>query len=597
MKHHLFSLLLAAALAAPPAEASSTGLAAAYLSATHANRVDDFGRARDVYADLVESAGENPVIFRDALVTFVSAGDMESALEIAERMRDAGIRSWLASLVMFAEAVRSGDFDAAEPFHAEFEELGQPKEVGMSRELMYTREDIIRSVSVMSAQEAFHAIVNGLLRGWIEFGKGRMTAAREQFDGMDGTADEARFGRYHKMLALALAGDFEGAYGVISESTETGGILLGRGSIIAQAQILSQVERNSDAIALLDDVFGTYDDRSLTELRDRLAAGERIEFDLIRSASDAIAEVYHFLAANYPNRTPGRVELVHARLADYLRAGGSESTVLTAGILLDLGQYSLAATTYESVEEDDPLYLDAALGRSDSLIEAGEVDAGIAVLRELAAMHPGVRRVHTNLGDALRRAGRYDEATDSYDAAVKLTTNPDRLSWFLHYARGMTLEREGRWDEAEADFRRALELSPGQPLVLNYLGYSLVEKQQSLDEARKMIEEAVQARPNDGYIVDSLGWVLYRQGLYEEAVERMERAVELSPTDPVINDHLGDVYWKVGRKREAEFQWRRALSLDPEEDEVARILRKLDLGLDAVLVEEETGGASGEGGQ
>ena len=158
-------------------------------------------------------------------------------------------------------------------------------------------------------------------------------------------------------------------------------------------------------------------------------------------------------------------------------------------------------------------------------------------------------------------------------------------------ARAIARGRGGNWDGSEADFRAALELNPEQPQVLNYLGYSLVEQQRNLDEALDMIERAVAASPDSGYIVDSLGWVLYRLGRYDEAVEQMERAVELEPVDPVVNGLLGDVYWAVGRTREAEFQWRRALSFvdmtdgDSEADP-ERMRRKPEVGLDAVLAEE-----------
>ena len=139
--------------------------------------------------------------------------------------------------------------------------------------------------------------------------------------------------------------------------------------------------------------------------------------------------------------------------------------------------------------------------------------------------------------------------------------------------------------------RRALRLSPDQPSVLNYLGYTMVERQENLDEALDMIETAAAAQPDSGHIIDSLGWVLYRLGRYDEAVEPMERASQLMAVDPVVNDHLGDVYWAVGRKLEAEFQWKRALSfVDPEdadsEADPDRIRRKLEVGLDAVLAEE-----------
>jgi Flp pilus assembly protein TadD len=117
----------------------------------------------------------------------------------------------------------------------------------------------------------------------------------------------------------------------------------------------------------------------------------------------------------------------------------------------------------------------------------------------------------------------------------------------------------------------------------------MVELDLDYDEALQLIEKAVEGQPNSGYIVDSLGWVLYRLGRYEEAVSQMEKAVELLPIDPVVNDHLGDVYWAVGRLREADFQWRRALALIGEETTDAdpdRIRRKIDVGLDLVLEEE-----------
>ncbi|MEM6466505.1 MAG: tetratricopeptide repeat protein, partial [Pseudomonadota bacterium] len=231
------------------------------------------------------------------------------------------------------------------------------------------------------------------------------------------------------------------------------------------------------------------------------------------------------------------------------------------------------------------LFDNAEIGRSDALYAAERTDEAVEVLSALVRKSPDNADVRVALGDLHRRTEAFDEASVAYSDALELLG--DRAGWFLYYSRGITYERTDRWDQAEADFRKALEIEPDQPLVLNYLGYSLVELRRNYDEALEMIQTAVEQRPEDGYITDSLGWVFYRIGRFEEAVAPMERAVELAPIDPIINDHLGDVYWKVGRTLEAEFQWRRALSFEPEPKDAERIRRKLEVGLDEVLAEEE----------
>ncbi|MEM1162587.1 MAG: tetratricopeptide repeat protein, partial [Pseudomonadota bacterium] len=231
--------------------------------------------------------------------------------------------------------------------------------------------------------------------------------------------------------------------------------------------------------------------------------------------------------------------------------------------------------------------------RAEAKQAAGRVDEAVTDMRATTERFPQALEAHTSLGDMLRRESRFEEASAAYDAAIALLPEIEPHHWGLLYQRGITFERSKQWDRAEADFRRALELEPDQPDVLNYLGYSLVELGQKLEEAEQMIETAVEQRPDDGYIVDSLGWVLFRFAEFDRAVEHLEHAVELRPVDPVINDHFGDALWMVGRKVEAEFQWKRALSFEPEDKDADRIRRKLDVGLDVVLEEEKAEGLPG----
>ena len=152
---------------------------------------------------------------------------------------------------------------------------------------------------------------------------------------------------------------------------------------------------------------------------------------------------------------------------------------------------------------------------------------------------------------------------------------PDRNDWFVYYARGVSLESLDQWEAAEKDLLVALELAPEQPLVLNYIGYSWIERGYRIHDALSLVRKAADLAPDNGFIVDSLGWAYYRLGDYESAVRELERAVELEPNDPILHDHLGDALWAAERGVEAQFEWQHALDHDPDDDLKSSIETKL----------------------
>ncbi len=535
--------------AATPSEAQ--GFAGAYLAGNQANRDNNYDQAAKFYAEALGRDPDNPYLLQNALLAFVGKGDVDRAVAIAIKVASGQFGSQLADLVLTANAIKKGNFSKAQAI-------------------------------LQDGKDRFSPLMLGLLSGWVSLGDGKMTAAVDQYDSMQNPQALRLFGQYHKALALASVGDFEAADYILT-GDENGNMRLNRGSVIAHAQIMSQLDRKDDAIELLNSVLRGTSDQGVTMLRDTIEKNGIVDYDFVTDARQGAAEVFLTLANVLEREQDARYALVYARLAGYLRPESAEVILLTAEMLQDQQQYDLATRTYAQVKQDDPMFLNAELGRADALVDAEKLEAAIEVLRSLTRSHGDVPRVHMALGDVLRGQENYVDATEAYDAAVKMIPAPTKNHWFLFYARGITHERRGDWEKAEADFRNALELNPDQPLVLNYLGYSLVEFGLKLLEAQAMIERAVASRPNDGYITDSLGWVLYRLGKFDEAVDPMERAVQLVSNDPIINDHLGDVYWMVGRKREAEFQWRRALSFKPEEKDAERIRLKLDLGLDTAL--------------
>lgn len=546
----MVAILIGLATAAPAAAQTNSG---AYLAARHAAQQSDFGPAATYFTRALIQDPRNPALLEAAIGAFVGLGDVDRAVPVARRMIQAGGESQVANIVLLADAVHRGAWDAA--------------------------------VEDIEAGQSVGPLFDGLVLAWAQVGLGRMSDAIAGFDAVVDTPGVGAFGLYHKALALASVGDFEGADAILAGEGEEAVPLTRRG-VLARAQILSQLERNEDAVALIDSTFGERLDPELKELRAELDTGGTVPFDIVTTPVDGVAETVYSIAGALEGEASDNYTLLYSRIAEYLRPDLTDATLQTADLLENLGQYDMAVDAYRRVQRDDPAFYVAELGRAETLEDSGKVDAAIEVLDSLSDTHGDVSMVHVALGDTLRRLERFDEATAAYDRAIDLFEEEDAGQWGVYFARGITHERSDSWEAAEADFRKALELRPDQPQVLNYLGYSYVEMGENLDEALDLIERAVAAQPNSGYIVDSLGWVYYRLGRYEEAVEQLERATELLPTDPILTDHLGDALWAVERRREAQFQWRRALSFDPEEEEAQRIRRKLEVGLDLVLEEE-----------
>jgi tetratricopeptide (TPR) repeat protein len=448
-----------------------------------------------------------------------------------------------------------------------------------------SREDYAALLAASTDGRDLGDLVNALVAAWSKAGEGKMSEALAAFDTLSQTKGLEAFGYYHKALALASVGDFEGADDILS-GRASGPIYVMRRGVVAHLQILSQLERNADALALLDRSFGTNPDPIVDDLRRRLQAGEPLPFDTVRTARDGIAEAFFSVATALEGEADPVYTLLHLRVAVFLRPDHSDAVLLTAEVLETLGQHQLAAETYATFPPEDPNFVSAEIGRAESLRSQGNADGAIEAMQALARSHGNLLQVQFALGDMLRMEDRFDEAEVAYSAAIDLLPEASPEHWILFFYRGIAHEQSKDWTPAEADFRRALDLNPTQPQVLNYLGYGLVDRGEKLDEALGMIEKAVAADPDKGYIIDSLAWALFRLGRYDEALAPMERASLLEPVDPIVTDHLGDVYWKVGRKLEAQFQWRRALSFAPTDKDAERIRRKLDLGLDAVMQEE-----------
>jgi tetratricopeptide (TPR) repeat protein len=297
---------------------------------------------------------------------------------------------------------------------------------------------------------------------------------------------------------------------------------------------------------------------------------------VVTRATDGIAEAYLALAGALRQQDSGDFALLLLRFALDLRPDFTAARLMAAEIETSGSHPDFALQMLAPVADDDALGAPARLQRATLEDRLGHTDQALRELARLSQDYPDSPLPDAQIGDIQRLKQHYPDAIAAYNKAIDRVKTQGQTAWLLYYSRGIAYDRSHQWPAAQADFEHALALAPDQPAVLNYLGYSWADSDTHLAEARQMIDKAMQQRPNDGAIIDSLGWVLLREGDSKAAVSTLERAVELEPQDSTINGHLGDAYWAAGRKLEATYQWRRALALNPEPGDVAKLEAKLN---------------------
>lgn len=543
------TLVLAGPIAADPN-------AGAYLAARQAGLIGDYPAASGYFRDALLSDANNLALMEQTITAFVGTGEIQSAASISRPFLEAGGESQIANIALMAQAARAHEWDAI------FDLIEAGHEVG--------------------------PLLDGISQAWAYVGKGDLDNALLRLDEIIDTPGLRGFGQQHKALALAMSGDLEGASAIYDLPANVG-IVPTRASVVAHLQILCQLGEFERAAGISERAFGNDPEPEIAALRDAINAREIPDLGrVVSTPSEGVSYAFKGLSDILAGEANERYLLLYAQAARYIAPQDADAQIATARLLNALDQYDAAAQTFAQVATDDPAYHSAEIGRAEALRLAGRPEQAIEVLTQLTRSHPELPLSHASLGDIYRREEQFAQARASYTAALDGYPETAPIRWWLLYSRGISNERLDDWNAAESDFRAALALNPDDPSVLNYLGYSMVDRgmTENYDEALAMIEKAVAARPDSGAIVDSLAWVYYKLGRYQDAVTPMERAAELAPNDPILSDHLGDVYWMVGRDVEAHFQWRRALSFEPEEAEAERIRRKLQVGLDAVYAEE-----------
>ena len=379
-----------------------------------------------------------------------------------------------------------------------------------------------------------------LLAAWASYGAGDAKAAVESIDKLQGADWYALFKDLHAGLILDLSGNKKEAGKRFDRAQKLDATALRL--VEAYGSWLSRNGKKDEAIK----VFKAFDAQLPRHplIVDEMATSEKDKQlpPLVADAQAGAAEVLYGLGAALGRRGGEDLGLVYLQLALYLAPNQPLALLSLADLYEQVKNPQLAIKIYERVPQNSPLRRNAEIQLAVNLDTIDKTDEAKQRLQKLIKDHPDDIDAIMALGSILRGRKEFAECAQIYSKGVATIANPERPNWLIFYFRGICNERAKNWEKAEADLKQALKLYPDQPHVLNYLGYSWIDQGINLDDGMRMIRRAVEQRPDDGYIVDSLGWAYFRLGNYDEAVKNLERAVELKPDDPTINDHLGDAY-------------------------------------------------------
>jgi len=549
-----FSAAAAGADTSPPATAAidmserDGVLFSDYLSARHAAGDRDMAEAAKYFIACLERDPSDPQILTLAFFYATGAGMIDEAAVLAGRLTADVPDEGLSRLVLTAAAMKRGDYKGARVQIAKASQ-GPLSSFTMTLIDAWAAAGLRDEAAVAADLKRLHTLHGA--DALVYFNEAMMAE-------LSGRKDAA---------AAAYLQAFAAPGGSTPRLADAYGRFLERGGRRDEAR--AHYEKLSDG-----DVFGTVTVPALA----RIAKGT-IPPPLAASASDGAAEALYGVAAALNDDANRDVSIIYLRLALYLQPRLDRAAMLLANRFEAVGKYEDSIAIYRSIAQDSPLYDLAALGSAIALMNLERSDEAIATLKPLAAQNPAGVEIWSTLGNAYRQKKNFPEAIKAYDRAVQSAGPLRKKDWPLLFDRAGAQQETGNWAAAEADLKQALVLSPSEPQLLNFLGYSWVDKKRNVKEALSMLEKARALSPQDGFIIDSVGWAYYRVGRYDDAAKTLEDAVHLIPSDPTINDHLGDAYWRVGRKREARFQWRHALAFGPEAAEKVKIEKKLQAGL------------------
>ncbi len=526
------------------------GVAGSYLAARQAAKNNDPLAAGDYYQQVLLANPQDLTVLQATMQAQLLAGTIRDALVSAERVLEVLPENRQALLLRAITAFEREDYGLAE-----------------------------RSLRNMP-RGPMSQLLEPNISLWVAIAQKDETSRQQALDGLARASSFAAVSLSQAAHALEMSGDMELAAAHYQRAAQAGGL---RYLFFAKSYGRFLERRGQTAEA--EKIYRFYQathiaDPHIERALARLESGEVPAMETHEAINLAMA----FLAIGEVMKAEQRIELAAAytHLALYLDPENDQASFQLGELAVAQQHWAIAEHHFGRITHDDVLFKEAQVQRAHMLNELGALENAITILKGQIELYPDHQPSLIALGDIYRQHRRFVESEQAYNRAIDNLTTESKDDWHLFFARGIARERNGNWRQAEMDLQKARRLSDDEPHVLNYLGYSWVDKGIYLDEGLKIIEQAVAKRPQNGSFVDSLGWAYFKLGKYEKALDILQRAAQLEPTDPVVTDHLGDVLWRLGREFEARYQWRKALAFEPEEADRKAIEEKLLIGLGPV---------------
>jgi len=528
----------------------SDSIYGAFLAATQAQHDANYSKSADYFLEALAADPESKYVADRAFFQLLYGGRTERAAELAAQIAKGGFKEDddLVRLMHVLGAYKAGDWPG------------------------------VRTRLENGPLSGFGFLISPLLRAWSYGGEGDMDAAKLALVPLFEDKQLKSIAEEHTAYILDYAERYDEAetqYVLLTQSNPPVSLQ----PAIAYADMLYREGKGAKARTFLGEQLRRFKNHNFLLREGSLITKGKRPSQLAATPNGAAGMIFFRLATEFAQGKSLQAAVLYARIASYLTPEVSDVHFLLGELLEQEGNTDAAAAAYNNVPVGSIMRRLADIRRINVLRTGGRTDLAEELIRNRLRQSPRDVGMLQSLANILQQREAFEESIGFYNKAIEAISKTRANNWRIYFSRAMSYEGLENWEMAEKDLQQALKISPDQPAVLNYLGYTWIEKGLHIAEAKRMIETAAAARPDDGFIIDSLGWVYYLTGDYEGSVEVLEKAVRLEPDDVTINTHLGDAYWQVERKIEARFQWRHAIDSGAEGEELAELLKKLEVGV------------------